>query len=116
MPNPAFYTWYYLGFLLIYAGSSILYANTRLIEDHILNTLFFQQKQQENEFALRSLPDYLDHLNSLSWEQRQHALVAGLLAGNVFDWGAKEVVKFLESGNGLSFADAQQLLQRKQFL
>ena len=30
-------------------------------------------------------------LDALDWEERQLALVKGLLAGNVFDWGAKAV-------------------------
>ena len=30
----------------------------------------------------------------------------GLLAGNVFDWGAKEVALLMESKDGLKFEDA----------
>ena len=50
-------------------------------------------KQQENEAALKLLPKRLSDLDVMSWSTRQIALVEGLLAGNVFDWGAKEVVK-----------------------
>lgn len=35
-------------------------------------------------------------LEELSWEERQFALVRGVLAGNVFDWGAKAVSEWVE--------------------
>ncbi|CAM9188230.1 unnamed protein product, partial [Lampetra fluviatilis] len=44
-------------------------------------------KQQENDCALRQLPAVLAALDVLPWGARQLALVRGLLAGNVFDWG-----------------------------
>lgn len=50
-----------------------------------------QVKQRENDVALRSYLRTLASLEQLGWEQRQLALVRGLLAGNVFDWGAKAV-------------------------
>lgn len=48
-------------------------------------------KQRENDMALRYYLKAVASLDQLSWEQRQFALVRGLLAGNVFDWGAKAV-------------------------
>lgn len=65
----------------------------------------------ENESALAHLEQHLGHLDSLPWEERQEALVRGLLAGNVFDWGAKEVVSLMEEG--LSFRAAGERLQSK---
>ena len=58
-------------------------------------TPFFlsQVKQQENEVALLLLSNRLKELDALPWEQRQRALIEGIVAGNVFDWGAKEVAK-----------------------
>ncbi|KAJ8310602.1 hypothetical protein KUTeg_012467 [Tegillarca granosa] len=40
---------------------------------------------------------FLDDLDKLSWDDRQLALVKGLLAGNVFDWGAREVANIMEN-------------------
>lgn len=34
-------------------------------------------------------------LDELSWEEKQFALVRGVLAGNVFDWGAKAVSEWV---------------------
>ena len=50
-------------------------------------------KQEENEAALLLLSKRLKELDALPWERRQQALIEGIIAGNVFDWGAKEVAK-----------------------
>ena len=59
----------------------------------------------ENEQALELLPARLQHLSALGWEERMEQLAIGLLAGNVFDWGAKEVALLMEDGR-LDFASA----------
>lgn len=41
--------------------------------------------------ALKYYLKVVKSLEELGWEQRQLALVRGVLAGNVFDWGAKAV-------------------------
>lgn len=48
-------------------------------------------KQKENGAALKCFQRVVCALDMLDWEERQLALVRGLLAGNVFDWGAKAV-------------------------
>lgn len=50
-----------------------------------------QIKQKENDAALKYYLKAVKSLEALSWEERQFALVRGVLAGNVFDWGAKAV-------------------------
>uniref|UniRef100_A0A8D3B632 4'-phosphopantetheine phosphatase n=1 Tax=Scophthalmus maximus TaxID=52904 RepID=A0A8D3B632_SCOMX len=64
--------------------------------EHCLNEFNFPDpyskiKQRENDMALRYYQKAVKSLEQLSWEQRQFALVRGVLAGNVFDWGAKAV-------------------------
>lgn len=80
----------------------------------------------ENEQALELFPARLQHLSQLSWEERMvqaclfhtvkwlymciqfkvgitsFKLAIGFLAGNVFDWGAKEVALLMEEGNLVS--------------
>lgn len=51
----------------------------------------FQIKERENDIALKYYQKAVTSLEELSWEDRQFALVRGVLAGNVFDWGAKAV-------------------------
>jgi len=41
----------------------------------------------------------IEHLESLAWEDLQVQLAIGLLAGNVFDWGAKEVALLMEESS-----------------
>lgn len=64
----------------------------------------------ENELALKLLKPRIESINSLPWEEKQIAVVTGLLAGNVFDWGAKEVAKMMESAD-FGFADARKKLE-----
>lgn len=68
----------------------MLVANGELCDSLIL---FFslQIKQKENDMALKYYLKVVKSVEELSWEQRQFTLVKGLLAGNVFDWGAKAV-------------------------
>ena len=40
----------------------------------------------------------------------------GLLAGNVFDWGAKEVALLMESKDGLKFEDALAFVKPRPWL
>lgn len=54
-----------------------------------------QVKQKENGLALKCFQSVTRSLDSLGWEERQLALVKGLLAGNVFDWGAKAVSEYV---------------------
>ena len=67
-------------------------------------------KQTENEQALKCLPSLLSKLDELSWEDRQLSLAKGLLAGNVFDWGAREVAQIMETQE-FGFSEAQDKLQ-----
>lgn len=46
----------------------------------------------------------------MEWEHKQLALAEGLLAGNVFDWGAKEVAALMEAKN-FGFKEAMAKLQ-----
>ena len=61
--------------------------------------VYLKQKQLENKAAMALLPSYLDKLQSMEFNERHEALALGLLAGNVFDWGAKEVALLMEAGS-----------------
>lgn len=76
---------------------------------------YLQQKHFENEEALKHLEQRLHTLDALAWRERQEALVVGLLAGNVFDWGAKEVAKLM-TGGSFGFGDARCRLQDRPWL
>ncbi|KAF0035570.1 hypothetical protein F2P81_013328 [Scophthalmus maximus] len=77
--------------------------------EHCLNEFNFPDpyskiKQRENDMALRYYQKAVKSLEQLSWEQRQFALVRGVLAGNVFDWGAKAVSDITQTFTFFVFA------------
>lgn len=53
---------------------------------------FAPAKARENEVALRLLPDVLAEIDAAEPERRRDLLTRGLLAGNLFDLGAKATV------------------------
>ncbi|XP_010626080.1 4'-phosphopantetheine phosphatase isoform X3 [Fukomys damarensis] len=84
--------------------------------EHCLNEFSFPDpyskvKQKENGIALRCFQCVVRALDALGWEERQLALAKGLLAGNVFDWGAKAVSDVLESDPQFGFEEAKRKLQ-----
>ncbi|XP_059547512.1 4'-phosphopantetheine phosphatase isoform X1 [Myotis daubentonii] len=89
--------------------------------EHCLNEFNFpdpysQVKQKENGVALRGFQSVVRALDALGWEERQLALVRGLLAGNVFDWGAKAVSEVLESDPQFGFEEAKKKLEERPWL
>lgn len=70
----------------------------------------------ENEQALALLEKRLLHLQDLNFEDLHAQLALGLLAGNVFDWGAKEVALLLESRKGIQFEDALGFVNPRPWL
>ncbi|CAM0952609.1 unnamed protein product [Alopecurus aequalis] len=55
-------------------------------------------KQRENEASLAVLPDLLMELDSMDEEARLLALIEGVLAANIFDWGSKACVDLYHQG------------------
>ncbi|KAK7489322.1 hypothetical protein BaRGS_00019430 [Batillaria attramentaria] len=94
---------------------SLLDTGSQCLAEFNFPDSYSQQKQQENEVALRQLPDHLKFLDALCGDTVNLALAKGLLAGNVFDWGAREVRELLETGQ-FSFLDAQKKLQDRPWL
>ncbi|XP_053546322.1 4'-phosphopantetheine phosphatase [Bombina bombina] len=89
--------------------------------EHCLNEFNFPDpyskvKQKENDIALKYFQRVIKSLDSLGWEEKQFALVKGLLAGNVFDWGAKAVSEVLETDPAFGFEEAKKKLQERPWL
>ena len=59
---------------------------------------YFDVKQQENAAALAVLPDLLAELDAMEDEARLLALIEGVLAGNIFDWGSQSCVDLYRNG------------------
>uniref|UniRef100_A0A8C6SJY0 4'-phosphopantetheine phosphatase n=2 Tax=Neogobius melanostomus TaxID=47308 RepID=A0A8C6SJY0_9GOBI len=89
--------------------------------EHCLNEFNFPDpyskiKQRENDLALKYYLKAVKALEKLEWEDRQLALVSGVLAGNVFDWGAKAVSDVLESDPEFGFEEAKRQLEERPWL
>jgi type II pantothenate kinase len=64
----------------------------------------------ENEAALLLLSDHLAELDALPGRQKYETAATNLLAGNVFDWGAKEAAALMQIP-GFGFQQALAHLQ-----
>ncbi|KAL5233685.1 hypothetical protein ACI65C_001095 [Semiaphis heraclei] len=76
---------------------------------------YLTQKQTENEYALTCLQERLEELDSLDLEERQKELIMGVLAGNTFDWGAKETVALMKTGE-FDFKQARNRIPARPWL
>ena len=77
---------------------SLLDMREHCLMEFDFHDVYLKQKQLENKAALALLPAHLEKLSKLEWQRRQESLALGFLAGNVFDWGAKEVALLMEAG------------------
>ena len=77
---------------------------------------YLQIKQRENEVAAKALPKHLEYIDSLPKEVKCRELVVGILAGNVFDWGAKEIVKLMDSAEDFGFQEAMSKIPSRPWL
>jgi len=66
--------------------------------------------------ALEAWDERIEHLDKLSPQSRISELVWGVLAGNVFDWGAEAVAKLLDGPGSFGFQEARDSLQSRPWL
>lgn len=59
---------------------------------------------------MKYLAEYFQELERMDFEDRQLALAKGVIAGNVFDWGAREVTQIMET-QSFGFKEATEKLQ-----
>lgn len=55
-------------------------------------------KEREHAAASEVLPDLLHELDQMQPRPRLTSLIQGILAGNIFDWGAKATVDLYHNG------------------
>ena len=76
---------------------SLLDMREHCLMEFDFHDVYLKQKQLENKAALSLLPSYLEKLQDMEFKDRHEELALGFLAGNVFDWGAKEVALLMEA-------------------
>uniref|UniRef100_A0A1I7TB03 4'-phosphopantetheine phosphatase n=1 Tax=Caenorhabditis tropicalis TaxID=1561998 RepID=A0A1I7TB03_9PELO len=99
---------------------NLLEVREQILQEKGFDDIYVQKKHEENCTAIAELPRVLaliDELKQRGDEKHVFEYVCrGLLAGNVFDWGAKEVVKMMNSENGLSFHSAIEHVEQRPWL
>lgn len=92
-----------------------------LNESCLRNNGFFdpwkEQKQIENEASIKRLRDRLTELDELKCSSKKwEELVKGLLAGNMFDWGASAVAEILQKDKTFGLQEALTKIQQRPWL
>lgn len=59
---------------------------------------FVANKESENEASLKVLSDLLSELDAMDEATRLLALIEGVLAGNIFDWGSNACIELYKNG------------------
>ncbi|XP_067943984.1 4'-phosphopantetheine phosphatase-like [Watersipora subatra] len=94
---------------------SLLDMREQCLHNAHFTDIYLKDKQQENEQCLVLFKDRINQLDQLDVYERWIQLARGVLAGNLFDWGAAAVVRMLEAGE-LSFDVALSKLQGRPWL
>ncbi|CAD5113104.1 DgyrCDS2294 [Dimorphilus gyrociliatus] len=95
---------------------SLLDLRECVLQEHQFSDPYEEEKTRENATALKYFKERLNYLDDLSFIDRQLSIAKGVLAGNVFDWGAEEVRKLLESKEHFNFSNALNCLQSRPWL
>ncbi|CAG9825028.1 unnamed protein product [Phaedon cochleariae] len=79
-----------------------------------LKDAWLLQKETESAQALLEFRNRIDKIDSISkFEDKWLEIIQGVLAGNVFDWGAKAVIEIIESSKEFGFIDALKTIERR---
>jgi len=85
-------------------------ARERILRQHGFTDAFRLVKEQENDAALRLLPNVLAEHDARRDPQRASEVARGVFAGNIFDVGATATLELFESG-ALDFHDTLDQLK-----
>ena len=78
--------------------SELLEMREECLRGFGFNDVYLEVKQKENAAALAVLPDLLAELDGMDDSRRLLALIEGVLAGNIFDWGSQSCVDLYKNG------------------
>ncbi|GMT36136.1 hypothetical protein PFISCL1PPCAC_27433, partial [Pristionchus fissidentatus] len=96
---------------------NLLDLREQIFQEHEFDDPYKLQKKLENDLAVRELPNVIEALDSMDdVRERLARATKGLLAGNVFDWGAKEVVKLMEGSDQFTFQKAIDVIPDRPWL
>lgn len=78
--------------------SELLGMREECLREFGFKDVYRLDKEREHAAALEVLPDLLNELDQTPPKARLTSLVEGILAGNIFDWGAKATVDLYYNG------------------
>ena len=89
----------------------VLFFASQCLHEFVSKDPYKEIKERENQVALQQLTKRLAFVDALSPKDRVRELVNGVLAGNMFDWGAKDVADMMIKGE-LNFQSAGEKINR----
>lgn len=96
---------------------SLLELNESCLRNNGFLDPWREQKHIENEASIKRLRDRLNELDELKCNNKKwEELVKGLLAGNMFDWGASAVTEILQNDKTFGLQEALTKIQQRPWL
>lgn len=93
---------------------TLLEFNEDTLRANNFKDAFLFQKERENELALKQFKSRIQYLDSIiNFEGKWEEIVKGVLAGNVFDWGAKAVTDILEKSQNFGLLEAMGKIEKR---
>nr|XP_016924417.1 4'-phosphopantetheine phosphatase [Drosophila suzukii] len=102
---------------VILGTSELLQLNENMLRRFGFADPWLRQKKLENASAVARLKQRLQELDALEDEDaRWTELVRGVLAGNMFDWGAQAISNILEQDSNFGLHSALERIEKRPWL
>lgn len=102
---------------VVLGTSELLNINETMLRRYGFTDPWLSQKKLENASAVANLKERLKELDSLQdQDARWTELVRGVLAGNMFDWGAQAIANILEQNSSFGLHSALDSIEERPWL
>lgn len=96
---------------------TLLDLNEQIIRNYDFTDAWYYQKHVETTTALNNLEERLRQINNIpNQKARWVELCKGVLAGNMFDWGAKAVLELFDKNDSFGLEEALSKIQPRPWL
>lgn len=96
---------------------TLLDLNEQIIRDYNFTDAWQYQKNIETTSALQNLSSRLQQIRKIANHKAKWTeLCRGVLAGNMFDWGAKAVLELFENSDSFGLNEALSKIQPRPWL
>lgn len=96
---------------------TLLELNQKSLKLYGFSDPWKEQKKLENEASLKKLQARLQLLDQIEdMNEKWTAIIKGVLAGNMFDWGAQAVSQILEKDASFGLEEALERIQKRPWL